>query len=236
MLPVTIHQALQTVEGLRKGRSTAKERPPIVPVSDKAIEATLTHLSPTVGAMVRLQRLTGMRPQEVVGLRPIDIDMSDPECWVYRPDRHKGEHHERDRIVFIGPRAIEVLRPFLGLDISSHVCSPRQAADEHQSGRATRRKTRVQASRMSRTRTRNRRVGDHYTVGTYRQAIHRACDRADVPRWHPHALRHTAGTAIRGRYGLEGAQAVLGHAELRTTQIYGKKSLDAARAIMREIG
>jgi integrase len=177
-----------------------------------------------------------MRPQEVVGLRPIDLDMSDPECWVYKPDRHKGEHHERERIVFIGPRAIEVLRPFLGLDISSCVFSPCQGADEHQAGRAARRKSPVQASRKGRVRTRNRRIGDHYTVGTCRQAIQRACDRAGIPRWHPHSLRHTAGTQIRGQYGLEASQAVLGHSELRTTQIYSEKNLDEARRVMREIG
>jgi len=58
--------------------------------------------------MVRLQRLTGMRPQEVVELRSSDIDMRDPSCWAYRPYRHKGEHHEKDRTVFIGPKAQEV--------------------------------------------------------------------------------------------------------------------------------
>ena len=262
ILPVAIHQALQTVEGLRKGRSAAKERPPVLPVADDVIEKTLAHLSPTVAAMVRLQRLTGMRPQEVVKLRPVDIDMSDPGCWVYKTTEHKQEHNERQRIIFIGPRAIAVLRPFLTLDISSFVFCPRQAADEHQSDRTARRRTPMQASRRDRTRTRNRRIGDHYTVGTYRQAINRACDRAfphpihwavpekhltddqreelkawrDAHRWHAHTLRHTAGTAIRGQFGLEAAQAVLGHAELRTTQIYGEKSLDAAREVMKAIG
>jgi len=75
MFPVTIYQALQTVEGLRKGRSTAKERPPVLPVPDRAVEATLGHLPPTVAAMLRLQRVTGMSPQEVVELRTTDLDM-----------------------------------------------------------------------------------------------------------------------------------------------------------------
>ena len=35
--------------------------------------------------MVRLQRLTGMRPQEVILMRGADIDRSDAECWAYRP-------------------------------------------------------------------------------------------------------------------------------------------------------
>jgi site-specific recombinase XerD len=49
-------------------------------------------------------------------------------------------------------------------------------------------------------------------------------------------LRHSAATIIRRQYGAEAAQAVLGHAELSTTEIYAEKSLEAARQIMREIG
>ncbi len=63
MLPAAIYQTLQTTEGLRKWRTEAKENPPVLPVSDEVVERTLAHLSPTVAAMVRVQRLTGMRPQ-----------------------------------------------------------------------------------------------------------------------------------------------------------------------------
>jgi integrase len=307
MLPVTVHQALQTVEGLRKGRSTATERPPVKPVPDEIVEGTMAHLTASVAAMVRLQRLTGMRPQEFVELRPTDIDMGDPACWVYRPGRHKGEHHERDRVVFIGPRAIEVLKPFLSLDVSKCLFSPRQSEAQRNARRRAERKTLLYDSHFShQARKRERRdrrpLGDRYTVGTYRQAIHRACDAArphptlsplkfedlsavqreqlkdlrkalrnqglstarrgelkkvikvllrrdltpeqlsELAAWrkanrrHAHALRHSAATQIRGRYGIEGAQAVLGHSELRATQVYSEKNMVAARQIMREIG
>jgi integrase len=241
MLPVGIHQTLQTVDGLRKGRSAAKERAPIGPVPDEIVEKTLAHLPCTPAAMVRLQRLTGMRPQEVVGLRPTAIDMSDPSCWVYRPGRHKSEHHERGRVVFVGPRGQAILKSFLGLDISGFVFSPRRSEADRNAERRAGRKTPLYGSHIAHQRRKKtarprRTVGDHYTVGSFRQAIHRACDKAGVPRWNPHALRHAAGTEIRGRFGLEAAQAVLGHSELRTTQIYGEKLLDAAREVMREIG
>jgi integrase len=307
LIPATVFEALKTVEGLRKGRSAARERPPISPVLDEVVEKTLTHLLPTVAAMVRLQRLTGMRPQEVVGLRRVDLEMGDATCWVYRPDRHKGEHHERDRVIYIGPRAIDVLKPFLSLDSSKCIFSPQRSEAERNARRRAERKTPLYDSHVShqarKWKRRSRRpLGDHYTVGTYRQAIHRACDaafphatlspltledlsssqreqfrhlrkvlrckdlpedrrneittaisalfRRDLPpdqrteleawrkanRWHPHALRHSAATQIWGQYGLEGAQAVLGHNELRTTQVYSEKNMDAARKIMREIG
>jgi integrase len=93
------------VAGLRAGRTDAREKPPVGPVSDEAVERTLPYLTATVASMVRLQRLTGMRPGEVVLMRAVDIDMGDPTCWVYRPARHKSQHHDRDRLVFLGPRA-----------------------------------------------------------------------------------------------------------------------------------
>jgi len=55
-------------------------------------------------------------------------------------------------------------------------------------------------------------------------------------RWCPLQLRHTAATAVRARYGLEGAQVVLGHASADTTQIYAEASLEKARSIVAEIG
>jgi integrase len=241
LLPVTVYQALTTVPGLRKSRTNAKEKPPVGPVSDDVIGKTLDHLPPVVAAMVRVQRLTGARPQEVVELRAVDIDMSDPSCWVYRPGRHKGEHHDRERIIFIGPRAIEVLKPFLTLDISAHLFSPKESVARRNARRRSERKTPLWGSHrrhqaQKRKAQPKRPPQDCYTVASYRRAIRRACLKADLPVWHPHQIRHTAGTAIRRQYGLEGAQACLGHAELGVTQVYAAKNLDTAREIMKAIG
>ena len=62
LVPVTVFQALKTVEGLKRGRSTATESKPVLPVPDEIVEATLPFLPVVVADMVRLQRLTGMRP------------------------------------------------------------------------------------------------------------------------------------------------------------------------------
>ena len=139
-LPATVHQALVTVPGLRKGRSAAKEKPPVTPVLDDMVDKTLEHLLPTVAAMVRVQRLSGMRPQEVVGLRAVDIDMADPACWTYRPNRHKTEHHGLERVIFLGPRAQAILRPLLPLDVSGYLFSPKQSVIERNSERRAKRK------------------------------------------------------------------------------------------------
>lgn len=91
--------------------------------------------------MVRVQRLTGMRPQEVVLMRAADIDMSDPTCWIYRPERHKSEHHEREREIFIGPRARELLRPYLDVAPTGYLFSPRRAEEQRRMNQRARRKS-----------------------------------------------------------------------------------------------
>jgi integrase len=217
--------------------------------------------------MVRLQHLTGVRPQEVVGMRAIDIDMSDPSCWLCRPGRHKNEHHDRDRIVFLGPKAQAVLRPFLKLVISGFLFSPRRSEAARNATKRAQRKTPLWPSHQARLARKpvaspKRPLRERYSVASYRRAIARACDLAfphpilsAIPekelgdtqreelkawrrchRWHPHQLRHSVATRVRKGFGVEAAQAVLGHSEFGTTQIYAEKNLDAGRKVMREIG
>ena len=78
--------------------------------------------------------------------------------------------------------------------------------------------------------------GDHYDVASYRRAIRRACKRAGIPVWSPNQLRHAAGTNFRKAFGLEAAQAVLGHAELGTTQVYAEVDRELAREAARKMG
>jgi len=108
LLPPGVYQALVTVEGLKKGRTAARETEPIKPVEDSVVEATLPHLPPVVRDMVRFQRLTGARPGEVCQLRPMDLDRSEA-IWKYWPACHKNEHYDRERVVFIGPKAQAIL-------------------------------------------------------------------------------------------------------------------------------
>ena len=80
LIPHDVFRALGTVAGLEKGRSAAREKPTVGLVADEIVDRTLPLLSPTVATMVRVQRLTGMRPQEIVLMRPGDIDRSNPGC------------------------------------------------------------------------------------------------------------------------------------------------------------
>ena len=53
-----------------------------------------------------------MRPGEVCIIRARDIDVSGP-VWEFKPQTHKTKHHGRQRLIFIGPRGQEILRPYL---------------------------------------------------------------------------------------------------------------------------
>jgi hypothetical protein len=65
-----MYHGLMAVSGLRKGRSEAKETDPVLPVDDETVQSTLPHLTSVVADMVRFQRITGCRPQDVCNLRP----------------------------------------------------------------------------------------------------------------------------------------------------------------------
>jgi integrase len=264
MLEPAVYQALRAVAGLKRGRSAARETPRVKPVPDAVVEKTLPHLPPMVADIVRVQRLAGMRPHEVLEMRGADLDRSDPACWVYQPARHKTSLHDRERLIFIGPRAQAILAPYLVAAGGGYLFSPARSEEQREARRRAARRTPRWPSHCKRTRKARpkRHPGEHYTHGSYRRAIARACALAyphptlfAIPvkertaeqaaelrewnrrhAWHPHQLRHSAATEIRRRFGLEASQAVLGHAELGVTQVYAEVDMQRAREVMREVG
>jgi len=125
-IPVEVLTALQSVAGLRKGRSQAKESEPVKSVPQEHVEAILPIVSPPVANMIRFQQLTGMRPEEVVELREGEIDRSE-EIWQYVPRSHKTEHHDKDRMIFIGPKAQSIITPMLSQNSDQYVFRPADA-------------------------------------------------------------------------------------------------------------
>src|SRR5262245_43607198 len=237
LIPASVYEALRTVPGLQRGRGEALEADPVKPVSAAHVEATLPFLPAPVAAMVRLQLLTGCRPGEAMALRAIDLTMSGT-VWTYRPVGHKNKHRGLDRVVFLGPQAQEVVRPFLTTDLQAYLFSPRAHVEAVRRRRAEGRKTRRTPSELRRRRkAQPRRLpAVRYNRRSYRLAIVRACYKAGVSAWSPLQLRHTAATAIRARYGVEAAKAILGHTRVETSQIYAERDLGKAQEIMAEIG
>jgi integrase len=264
MIPPGVLEGLNSVDGLRKGRGGARESDPVHPVPLKVVEATIPFLTGPVAAMVRLQSLSGMRPGEAVAMRSEEVDRSG-DVWIYRPSRHKTEGHGRTRAIPLGPKAQEVLGPFLGAaDAGSYLFSPRAAVLARNERRRLARRSPMTPSQEARRKAKSQRrpPGASYSRNAYRSAIWRACDRAfphptlsamkpaelteeqraellawrKAHRWHPNQLRHSAATAVRATFGVEAAQVVLGHSRADVTQVYAERDLTKAAEVMRQIG
>jgi integrase len=60
--------------------------------------------------------------------------------------------------------------------------------------------------------------------------------RRKANHWHPHQLRHLKAAEVRERFGLDAAQATLGHSEANTTEIYAEVSVNKAAEVARLTG
>jgi integrase len=234
LVPPSVHHGLRAVAGLRKGRSDVREAEPVRTVLEAFVDAIQPHVSRQVWVMVELQRLTGMRPGEVTILRTGDLDTSG-RIWSFRPGSHKTEHHGRERVVYFGPRAQEILSPWLRADLAAYLFSPREAEAERLAEMRRRRRTPIQPSQRDRRRPgKARKLADHYAVKSYTHAIHRGCRKAGVPTWGPNRLRHNAATRLRKEFGLDVARTVLGHSSPAVTLVYAEADhLKAAEAMAR---
>jgi integrase len=222
---------LVVVKGLRMGQTGARESAKVRAVSEADVEQTIEHCPPTVAAMIRLQLLTAMRPEEVWMMRGCDIDVS-REPWEYRPQWHKNAHHGEghERVIFFGPAARELLIERMTLKLTGYLFSPADAVEERRG-----RRSKGAAGHAFKP---------HYDTRSYRRAVEYACIRAfgrredgePVNIWTPNQLRHTALTRIQRAVGVDTARAVAGHKGAATTALYLERDHGAARAIMERAG
>lgn len=237
LVPPSVLHGLQAVKGLQAGRTDAPEPAPVQPVPAADLDATLPHLSPTLRAMVLVQRYTGMRPGEVCQMRARDIDRAGP-VWLYRPPRHKTAYRGKTRTICLGPNAQAAVAPFLaGRPPEAYLFSPAEANEARWKRQREARRSKVPPSQISR-RKRNPKVRPAalYSTNSYAHAVRVACQRAKVPHWFPNQLRHLHATEVRRRFGLEAAQVTLGHAHARITEVYAESDLALAGKVAAEIG
>lgn len=208
LIEARYYEAIRTVEPLRGvARRTVK------PVALATVVRTLRHLGKPVRAMVRLQLATGMRPGEVIAMRPCDINMADA-VWTYRPPAHKTAWRGLDREIQIGPRGQRILRAWLRMDVNAPLFPYTVAGYRRAVTRAA----------------------DRANVAALAAAGGEIAGRL-VPRWHPHQLRHTYATLVRSKFGLEAAQLSLGHSSaLVTDAVYAERDQRKAAEIARMIG
>ena len=212
-------------------RSNAEKRRGPKPIDASEIEAVRPFVSRQVWGLIRLIRLSGARPGEVVGVRPCDIQFLDESCWMLAPVDHKNSHRGQERRIYMGPEAIGVVRDFLdGRPLDRPIFSASEAVRELNDACRHHRSSPNPKPRTA------RKVGDAYTVASLRRAIARACEQAEIPVWSPHQLRHTRATELRRLGGIEVAKAVLGHASLGATEIYAARDNGVAEKAARRWG
>lgn len=228
LVPGSILSALQALDGLRRGRSAARETDPVGPAPEEDVEKTIPHLAPPVRAMVGVHRLTAMRPGEVCAMTSGAIERTSG-AWIYRPAQHKKLWRGRSLEIFLGPRAQALIAPFLSLDPDAPLFSPRDSLAYWNAKRRKReKKAGVAVPRRS--------PGKGYTTASYRRAISYACRKAGVEPWHPNQLRHGRATELRRDFGIEAAMAALDHSRIETTEIYAERNRALARRIAEERG
>jgi integrase len=113
LVPSSVAGDIWAVRGLKAHRSAAREKPEIGPVADDNVNAVLPYLPELASDAIRIMRLTGMRPGEVLTMTAEEIDRTDPSCWVFRPAQHKTAHKDKVRAIMLGSRAQEIVLPRL---------------------------------------------------------------------------------------------------------------------------
>jgi len=208
-------------------------------VSAEDVEKVAAVCTRQVGAMLRLQALTGARPGEICAMRWVDIDQTPVivegvTCWTYNVVDGKTAHHGHSTQYALGPKAQAILEGFKAAP-TAHIFSPCGVmAELHDERRAARQKPVTDYTRkrdMAATR-----VFDHlYDVVTYRQAIERACERAEVQRFTPHEVRHGFVTRAAKRFGVYAASVAANHSRVATTEGYLHRDRSEAFRVVVEL-
>lgn len=142
--------------------------------------------------MIVFGLLTGLRPQELRGLRWEHIRQGEP-CWSVVLERHKtsmSAEIAQPRCVPLSGEAASIVRR----QLAAHPESDYIFLNDH---------------------------GTPYEAGVFRRRLQRACKRAGVEQKPPYALRHYFGTK-RAAAGLNQTvlAQVMGHTKLQTTSRY----------------
>ena len=231
-----VYERLRALPPLKKGRTKARETTKVRPVSEEHIQAVLEKLPPVVADMVRVQRLVGCRPQDLVNMCPADITKGEPgEPWLYAPESHKTAHHDQELVLPIGPKAQAILEKFWPAKPTDVFFSPKATVQMRNDARRGKGKhAAVVAKRPKKIASRPPK--DRYNSNSYRRAVNRACELAGIPIWSPNRLRHSRLTEVRAKHGAEAARTLVGHKNLSTTEIYAEQDLRKAIEVAKESG
>jgi integrase len=248
LIPGGVYAALRAVRRLPPNAPGVRHTHAVVPVFWKDVLPAIPFCPSPVAAMLELQWLTGMRSGEVRIMRTLDLDRTDPGCWLYRPGsdqgeygRHKNAWRGQSRVVSLGPKGIAVLSPWLrDDDPAAYLFSPAHSEAERNAKRRAERQTPMTPSHRRRTtaskkKARRRPPGEYYRCDGYAGAVRRACALAGIS-FHPYQLRHGRKMVVVREAGSDAARAVLGQKTIESTTHYGALDVETAKAVMERMG
>jgi len=111
----SILQRLQCVAPLLAGRTEAHDNAPRSAVESDDIANVKKLVSPLVGDLIDLQRLTGSRSGELLKLNAGVINRTG-DVWAAQLGDHKAVHHGKSRTLHFGPHAQLILAKYLSAD------------------------------------------------------------------------------------------------------------------------
>ena len=249
---------------LKPGRTTAKPAKPTLPANPSDVKAVLPYLTPVLRDMVMVHGICDMRPSEVIAMQPCFIDKTDPEMWVYIPEKHKNKHRGKIRVIPIFPEAREILEPYLVRKApTEYIFSPKESTSQSRARKTANRKTPLSCGNKPGTNVKaNPKIqpGESFSRYSYPQAIKRAIAAVNKSRkvenmmrerdglepiplmdhWAPRQLRHAKATENRALAGKAIAAILLGHApnsqatDAYTWQVIKDEAREKAKQEVRE--
>jgi len=247
LVNATVEHGLRVVKALREGEEGTFDHKEREPVPDDVIRRTLPFMPPTLRAMVLLQRLLGLRPNEIFKMRVGDIDTKRGNgLWYYVPGSYKTARFVGKIVFPMGKPEQKLIAPYLaGKKPEQVIFSPRTAMAERNAERRANRKTKITPSQEARDKERAAKpsyYSEFYNRDSYRQAIEHAITKGNkvlpedqkIPHWYPYLLRNSAATDIESEIGLDEAQAQLGHKTANMTRRYSKAQLKIREKLARE--
>ena len=238
---------LKAIKPLPEGYPGTYDNKERMDIADDVIRRTLPFMSPTVRAMVLIQRLTGMRPSEVFNMQVGHIDCTtDTDLWLYRLSNHKTKKKTKQKkVIPLGKPEQELIAPYLINKIAEQaVFSPRTAMEERRALQKENRKSKMTPSQLARAEanaSKPLRYREFYNKDSYCQAVKYAIQQANkrlpadeqIPDWTPYQIRHTAATAMELEVGLDEAQALLDHSSADMTKRYAHARLKKLKELAR---
>lgn len=201
------------------------KRLPVV-LNDTEVRRLWPHLVGTTGLILKLMYGTGLRINEALRLRVHDIDFETGEITVREG---KGD---KDRKTMLPAALIPAMRAQLATRSAWHVDDLATGHADVELPNAIHRKYPQAAHRLgwqwffATERYNKGPAGEirrhHVHESCVQKAMRRACHRAGITKpATPHIMRHSFATQLlRNGYDIRTVQELLGHADVKTTEVY----------------